>query len=120
MNQTLKKISFENVENTLKEALGLEDSVQITPDTKIAELYAEPIDILDIYFRLGMNFSEYASGEKINEKGRRILYRIAEINRRRRDYNKMMHFNELAKSQTTNEYINKLVAGDFVDIKNYG
>ena len=124
MTETLTKklITFSKVKKVVRESLALEDDVQITAQTKLADLKAESIDILDIYFKLGMNFMEYTSGEKLNAEGIKLLEGIADAYLYHYKYGKysdVNHFSELAMSKNTNEFINQLCVGDLVTIKNY-
>lgn len=122
MKTLTKKIEFCFVEKVLREALVLEEDSEIKPKTKLIDLKAEPIDILDIYFRLGINFSDYISGERLNEKGKKLLNDLAKFKRKEYgfDLDGVLHFEALAQSNTTNKFINQLVASDLVDVGNYG
>ncbi len=113
-----KPINLNDVEAVLRNSLALEEDVEITPTTNLIDLGVEPIDVLDIYFRLGMQFSDYTSGERLNDKAKKTLYRIAELSRRRKEFDKTGHFFRLAQSQTVKEYINGLVVQDLLDIRN--
>jgi len=114
-----ESIDVEDVKKVLRDSLALDEYFEINPHSKILSLKVEPIDILDINFRLDINFSDYTSEERLNEKGKRFLYRIGELNRRKKNFNKAIHFFELGNSNTINDYMGKLVAQDFVDIKNH-
>ena len=113
---TDKIVTFKEVQEVLRVSLALEDNVKITPNTKIVELGAEPIDILDIYFNLGMNFSNYTSGEKFNDKFRSFLKEIM-LDSLEGDY--ALHIADLAGSNTTNYFIDKLTVKDLMTIKKY-
>tara|TARA_Y100000310_G_C20547092_1_gene746123 strand:- start:356 stop:754 length:399 start_codon:yes stop_codon:yes gene_type:complete len=117
-----KLIVFYDVEKVLRSSLSLDDDVKITPDTKLMDLNAEPIDILDIYHKLGMEFSKYTSGEKLNFDGRKLLLNMSRDYFRHNVYplrEPTNHFKNLAKSKTTNDFINQLLVKDLIEIKNY-
>lgn len=121
MRTLTKTVNFNFVEKVLREALALDEDIKIEPNTRLIDLGVEPIDILDIYYRLGINFSNYISGERLNEKGKRVLCNVAEMKRREYDVDldTVWHFEALAKLRTTNEFIKQLMVYDLVDIKNY-
>ena len=121
MKTLTKTINFDFVEKVLREALTLDEDTEIKPKTKLIDLGVEPIDILNIYYKLGIDFSNYTSGERLNENGKRLLYDVAEMKRRYdAGFDEVRHFETLAQTKTTNEFINQLTVYDLVDIKNYG
>lgn len=117
MTRTLDKkvINLVDIKKVLRDSLSLDDDVNITKDTQIISLGAEPIDFLDIYHRLGMNFSNYISGEKFNNNLKLTLKEM--FLDASPDY--ALHLSKLAMSQTTNEFINQLSVKDLIEIHNY-
>ncbi len=122
MTKTIERIGISDVEKIVRESLALETDIELNANTMLKDLGAEPIDVLDIYFRLGMKLTDYVSGERISEKGRERMWNIAEANLYYYSYGTykdVIHFIKLGMSKTSNEFINQLTLGDLVDIKNY-
>jgi hypothetical protein len=116
MPDTLTKLTFGHAEQVVRESLELDNDVQITGETKLVALDAESIDILDIYDRVGMSLRAYTSGERINQKAKNELNKIAAIQNMS---HKRSHFYRLAACQTAKELINQLTVNDLVTIQNY-
>ena len=110
----LELISLDEIKKVLRNSLALENDVEIEENTKLIDLNVELIDVLDIYFRLGMDFSKYISGERLNQEGVDFLKKVGKslgLN----DH----HYQNLANSKTTNAFINQLLVKDLVEINNY-
>lgn len=115
-NKLAKKlICLGNIKELLIDSLGLETDAEITEKTRFADLGAEPIDMLDIYFRSSTAFVPYTNGEKISKKGRELLLDTANLYKGTPNFE---HLSDLANSTTARDFTNHVTVGDLVKIHN--
>lgn len=76
MTVTLDEIDYDHVEEVLKEYTF--DGF-VGRDFSLEEQGVEPLDLLGIFFELGINIREYIHGERLNYEGEKLLdYLISE------------------------------------------
>lgn len=115
LKDSLERISLLNIQKVLINSLALED-YKISYYHKIVDLGAEQIDFLDIFYRLGIPFQNYTSGGRINEDGINLLKKISKDYLVKKDESTAKHFEELANSKSTKQFINQLLVKDLEDI----
>ena len=110
-----------SVEEIVREVciLDLEDSIDISDETTMASLDIEPIDVLEIFFELGIPYIEYSSGEEITDKGRVRLKDFQNYMAGRVSGERYKHLGELAELRKSDEFMKKLTIRDLKDMKEY-
>ena len=117
----LEKINFEVVAGAIKNSLGLDDSVQITPETKLKDLGAEDVDVFDILFILGIPISKYV----LDFETRKIrgyekdLINVANLECAKGNISQYTHLRRLAYTKNMQEAMEILNAADCLSLGQY-
>ena len=71
--------NYQKVEEIIREYIDLDDEVSIDPQEPIAKLIGkqgerfEALDLLGLFFNIGIESCKYTSGERLNDRGLDLL-----------------------------------------------
>lgn len=118
--EKIRIMNFNEVSKVVRDSLALDKDVRVTPDSNLVNLGAEPIDVLDMFYKLKIPDMKYISGEKINKEGKRRLWDIFNA-KKERDWltPDLIHWWKLSSYDTTSGFINQLLVKDLLEIQAY-
>ena len=98
-------------------AVGLNSETGIGFNTLISSLEsAERLDLLDIYDKAGMNFADYTSGGRLNQKYTQLL---SDMTKHVGEVEAKARFETLSKLTKVTQFFDIVTVGDLAQIRAY-
>ena len=117
----LEKIDLEYVIGIIKNSLYLEDSLKVSPETRLKDLGAEDLDVFDILFRLGVPIKKYVKDFESRKIGgyKKDLISVANLECVKGNISLYTHLKRLAHTRNIQEVIDVLNVADCLSLGQY-